>query len=141
MLNDRTFADILDENLKTLENESTDFTPYYEGHLEAYGLGKIHSLLSQEAPNAPIAKSVQQAYPICKKAVLRPAHRFTELQNLAFSTLQRYSQSLKNNFNLQELKSAYRLSVLQTHPDQGGSSESFQAVRKSYQILLSLVKN
>ncbi len=63
-----------------------------------------------------------------------------DIQWQAFHVLVVHARALRDNFNLPELKSAYRTAVLKTHPDQGGSSETFQDVKKSYQILLGLVK-
>ena len=70
----------------------------------------------------------------------RPTHLLNEVQTAALRLLQAYSPLLKDNFNFSELKAAHRAAVLKTHPDQGGTSESFQEARKSYQMLLALVK-
>jgi hypothetical protein len=70
----------------------------------------------------------------------RPAHLFNAEQASAYETLKQWSSELTENFSRSELKRAYRIAVLKTHPDQGGSSESFQDARKCYQILEALVK-
>jgi molecular chaperone DnaJ len=41
---------------------------------------------------------------------------------------------------LVELKRAYRKRALETHPDQGGDAEAFQAVQRAYEKLTAPVK-
>ncbi|MFZ3230265.1 MAG: hypothetical protein WA160_08675 [Pseudobdellovibrio sp.] len=76
-----------------------------------------------------------------KSTYQRPAHVFSDEQAVAFMELCQWASTLKNNFNLKELKSNYRQALLKTHPDQGGSCESFWSVKKSYEVLSSLVKS
>ncbi len=137
MLNERTFAEILDDTIE----ETPDFSSGWESHLEPFGMAQLIA----EVKIAPIYKvSLQKIYPKqrnSKPLQRRKSHSLDELQAQAFQLLANLSPALQDNFNLFELKSAYRSSVLKTHPDQGGNSETFQEVKKSYQILLALVKN
>lgn len=41
-------------------------------------------------------------------------------------------------FTKQELKSAYRKKALETHPDSGGTAETFREVHTAYQVLSHL---
>lgn len=151
MLNTRSFSDIL-ATLETPETHSvnddrsewTGVTDHYESHLDLFALGHVIQLMTDSGLRASRKIGIQKAYPIkhqVKTAPLRPNHKLNELQIAALDVLKFHTPHIKDNFNLHELKSAYRLSVLKTHPDQGGNSESFQEVKKSYQILLALVKN
>ncbi|AGH95829.1 hypothetical protein A11Q_1613 [Pseudobdellovibrio exovorus JSS] len=135
---------------------SVDFTSGWESHHDPYGLAQLLGQISIQRPSAHYTTMgrAQKAYP---RPSLRPqapkspeftpeynrsdrqAHNLTPEQLQAYSALKAYAPSLNDNFDLHELKSAYRRSVLSTHPDRGGNSESFHLVKKSYQILSSLV--
>lgn len=95
--------------------------------------------LSQMIGTVPIYKTGYKKY----KSVPRPRkpHAMNPQQQLAFENLSLWAPPLTNDFNRIELKSCYRAALLKTHPDQGGNSESFLAVKKSYEILKSLVKS
>lgn len=148
-----TFSEIFEEILSTTESSSFNFSAGWESHLEPSGIGHIIKILSEkpsalgfsEAPkmkvrSAYIGPSIQiKSKP--KPVTSRLSHTLNEIQKEALTTLRAYSQGIEDNFNLNELKSAYRLAAFKTHPDQGGNSESFQVVKKSYQILLALVKS
>ncbi len=146
MLNERSFSEILEE-LKPTENTGIDFSAGWESHQDAWGMAQIigHVHLVKPLVTKAYAKTiVQKKYPFKsqpKPVVVRPSHLLNADQLTALSMLATYSPQIKDNFNLHELKSAYRLSVLKTHPDQGGNGETFQEVKKSYQILMALVKN
>ena len=76
-----------------------------------------------------------------RRTIVRPAHTLTDEQTTAFKDIIQWAPQLPNNFNYKELKSSYRIALLKTHPDQGGSSENFWSVKKSYEVLCSLVKS
>ncbi len=134
MLNSKTFSDILSDHLSA---PTEDFTAGWESVLDPQGLSELLT-------SVPVYHvRVQSKYPVKPrpKVVIRaPAHVFTEMQSQCYQLLKSYGGSLEDNFNQTELKSAYRKAVLRTHPDLGGTGETFQQVRKSYQILISLVK-
>lgn len=158
MLNTRTFADILasttSESATSESLSDTDFSSGWESHLDPFGLGHIIQLMTDSRIPHPYI-SPQKAYQSKRPAPTtfaqpsqkassrpqRPSHQLNTAQRAAFNTLKTYSPYINDNYNLHELKSSYRTSVLKTHPDHGGNSESFQEVKKSYQILLALVKN
>ncbi|MBC7467189.1 MAG: hypothetical protein H7256_14460 [Bdellovibrio sp.] len=71
----------------------------------------------------------------------RATHTFNDEQALAFADITQWAPQLPINFNHKELKTSYRLALLKTHPDQGGSSENFWSVKKSYEVLCSLAKS
>lgn len=142
MLNQRSFSHILN-GMQDAESFSDtlvgcDFSAGWESHLDPFGMSQIMSEINL-APSYKV--NIQKVYPKPKVAVIRPSHLLNELQTTAINVLKSYCPHIKDNFNLHELKSAYRHSALKTHPDQGGCSETFQEVKKSYQILLALVKN
>lgn len=137
MLNERSFLEILE----ALQEPEATCTSGFESHLDPFGMAQIIA----EVKIAPLYKvSIHRKYPKQKPAkpqVKRKSHVLTSDQLLAFALLATHARGFQDNFNLHELKSAYRMSVLKTHPDQGGNSETFQEVKKSYQMLLVLVKN
>lgn len=148
MLNQRSFSQILNEiqgekpnNLTDQDHTPSSITSGWESHLDPFGIAQI---LGENLITPRKMASLKKIYPTRsqpKIKVLRARHHLNEVQISALTVLMTYSPHIKDNFNLHELKSAYRLSVLKTHPDQGGNSETFQEVKKSYQILLALVKN
>lgn len=131
----RSFSEILAE----LKDKIPDFSSEWESHLDPFGMAQLIA----EVRIAPQFKaSIRKKYPKppTTKVAFRKNHLFTDEQRQALQVLMAYTYALQENFNLHELKSAYRGAVLKTHPDQGGSSETFQEVKKSYQMLLGLVK-
>lgn len=135
MLTERSFSEILAD----LKEPAPAFSSGWESHLDPFGMAQLIA----EVNIAPLYRaSINKKYPKppTPKAALRKSHLLNEQQSQALQVLMAYTQVLRDNFNLHELKSAYRNAVLKTHPDQGGNSETFQDVKKSYQILLGLVK-
>jgi len=148
MLNHRSFSEILEELAPHESRATTDLTAtgdnHYENHLEPFGLSQILQMRSSGATASLYKFKTKKAYPRSlppKKLILRLPHQLNEAQTQALNILKSYNPQISDNFLLHELKSTYRLSVLKTHPDQGGNCETFQQVKKSYQILLVLVKN
>lgn len=92
---------------------------------------------AQAYPSKPAGKFFDQ--PKQHEHPTHPPHHFEPAELAAFENLKCYSPFLCDNFNQPELKRAYRQAVKRTHPDRGGSSESFLRVRKSYQILVALL--
>lgn len=141
MLNLRSFSEILEDLHSPANENSQGFSSGWESHLEASNLSQIFQMMSESNSVTGPRVGVQKAYPIKKTPkvhIRRPSHKLSELQLSALSLLQTYCPALADNFTFQELKTAYRQSVLKTHPDQGGNSESFQEVKKSHHILLAL---
>ena len=134
MLNDRSFSDIFNEISSEIPAKANEekITAGWETMLEPSHLAFLMGRISK---TTTVPKSSKAAYPIRP----RPDHLLTIEEISALETLRAQAPMLSNNFNLRELRTAYRTSVLKTHPDQGGTAESFQAVKKSYQILLAFV--
>ncbi len=131
-----SFAEIL-ENLSHIQrpehfntHPATDFSAGWKSSLDPQGLAQIIGF-------TPVFKTGYKKY----VNPIRPRipHVMTSEQTLAFENLSIWSPQLSNAFNRFELKSSYRQALLKTHPDQGGSAESFLQVKKSYEILSSLV--
>ena len=126
----RTFLDVLSEINGSIPTE--DFTSGWESSLEPAWLSQLVGMVS------PI--KFTQPYIYRYGRTIRKAHLLDIEQAQAVETLNAYqSIPLHPGFYSQELKSAYRAALLKTHPDQGGTAESFQQVRKSYEILVSFV--
>ncbi|MEK6627539.1 MAG: DnaJ domain-containing protein [Bdellovibrionota bacterium] len=147
MLNLRSFSEILEELLPPKQH-TREQNIEQESDLEPLGFSHILHILSETHTSFTTKNTTQarikKAYPSrqqVKKMTKRPSHLLNEAQRSALMLLKSYCPHIADNFNLHELKSAYRHSVLKTHPDQGGNSETFQQVKKSYQILFALVKN
>lgn len=144
MRTDFAFAEILESiSNETYANQSFQGTDFMD------------SALSHQAPMAEwetILEPAGMSYLIGRTSVYkttsvskyksnfqRPAFQFSNEQLEAFNILTSWAAELKNNFTLKQLKSAYRQALLKTHPDQGGNSENFWDVKKSYEVLLTLV--
>lgn len=139
MLKQPSFSDIL-MSLNGTENlEKTTLSAGWESHLDPHGMIE---LITTVQPSR-FRFSSKRYYPSKKNnhPLLPPPHSFNDSQRSAYDYLKTFKKNLSESFSFSELKSAYRAAVLQTHPDRGGSSESFQQVKKSYQILSALVKN
>ncbi len=138
MLNQRSFSEIFNEihseesMSSTVLDSSLSFNAGWESLQEPSHLAFLLGQCSVATPTPPPTK---RAYP----ARRRPSHVFSPEVGAAYETLFLHAPLLRDNFNLPELRSAYRVAVLKTHPDQGGTTESFQAVKNSYHILWSFV--
>ncbi|OFZ30233.1 MAG: hypothetical protein A2622_10355 [Bdellovibrionales bacterium RIFCSPHIGHO2_01_FULL_40_29] len=132
MKSERGFSEILESFTETFESYPGSST-YSEWETALDPLG-----LAQMIGQIPVYKSGYKKYVTSFK---RTPHSFTPEQSEAFESLSKWSSTLTNSFNKIELKSAYRQALLKTHPDHGGSSESFLLTKKSYEILRSLVKS
>ena len=65
----------------------------------------------------------------------RPPHTLSEAQSEAFKLLRHYVSELSESFTKAELKKAYHSALFHTHPDRGGTSAKFLAVKTAYQLL------
>lgn len=158
VLNTRSFSDIL-QDVQEQQTEAAHANTYmagWESTLDAAGFVQImtqtHIYRAQStynrakayAPNPRTRNTAKLATEVTEVSS-RPAHAFNTEQLEAFNFFKTISPKLANNFNKRQLKSAYRMAVLKTHPDTCGgftaTSESFQLVKKYYPILEAFVKN
>ncbi len=135
------FAEILENliNPHTTEHSEhfntalpNDYSAGWESAIDPLGLAQIIGF-------TPVFKTGYKKY--VNPVRPRIPHVMTLEQKLAFENLSIWSKTLSRAFASFELKSSYRQALLKTHPDQGGSTESFLQVKKSYEILSSLVKS
>lgn len=151
MLNPRSFADILSDlndtadTAFTVSGAANDYRSGWESALEPFGIAQLMAELQTVTGAHSELGRARKAYPHTVRPVTppppRPSHTLSPEQAVAFTQLAQWAPQLADNFDFRELKSAYRTAVLATHPDRGGTGESFQQVRKSYHILTALVKN
>lgn len=145
--NTANFHEILEENLQQNGSRSDHFSSEkpaslynagWESLLDPAWMSQLLSLNSRYlAKPTPHRSYPRRPTP----TVHRPDHVLTPDQKVAYDYFLQFSdKTLRLNFNLSELKSAYRKALLHTHPDQGGSAENFQITKKSYEILTELVK-
>lgn len=141
MKTERNFFEILEEISDTsAKNLCSEYiSAGWESALEPLSLSQIIGTI-------PIYKTGYKKYSSVKKVIsptkqMRKPHDMNADQHLAFENLSMWAPTLTNDFNRIELKSCYRAALLKTHPDQGGCSESFLLIKKSYEILKSLVKS
>ncbi len=66
-------------------------------------------------------------------------HILNDLQTAAFEFLKSYDLRLSQAFDHQELKRAFRTSVLRTHPDHKGCAELFSKTQQAYNTLKSIL--
>lgn len=78
-----------------------------------------------------------------RKAATQPPfkvnHILNDLQKAAFDFLKSYDIRLSQAFDHQELKRAFRTSVLKTHPDHKGNTELFLKTQRAYQTLKTVL--
>ena len=145
--NNANFHEILEENLQqnglrsdhfSSEKTNSLYNAGWESLLEPAWMSQLLSLNSRYS----VKPSPHRSYPRRPMPTAhRPDHALTPDQKAAYDYFLQFSRGiLRLNFNLSELKSAYRKALLHTHPDQGGSAENFQTTKKSYEILTELVK-
>jgi phosphoglucomutase len=96
--------------------------------------------IAKDSIKTQASSAVSNIYVSMEPSSQRPPHSMSDEQLKAYSLIKQFVAQLPDNFDLTQLKTAYRRSVLQAHPDHGGTSETFQNVKKSYQILTALVK-
>lgn len=139
MPNPRSFSEIFEEIHEQNQSQSGSysgarmFTSGWETSLDPAGLSQLMGTLAPQY----YSRTHIYRYPRAP----RPMRLFNEAEQSAFENLNAYLKTpLVSGFYSSELKSAYRHALLKTHPDQGGTAESFQQVRKSYEILVHFVK-
>lgn len=122
---------------------SMSFEAGWESTLDAFGLAQIMAQTEiYKVRSATLPRGYARFQTPRPQPTARPDHSFTAEQTEAFNRLREWSMGrLTASFTARQLKSAYRAAMLKTHPDQGGSSESFHEAKKCYQILCALVKN
>lgn len=140
MLKTGSFSEVLEDLTKETSEWTIPPVSEWESHLDPRGISQIMAELSgiSAFPQTRTSAGLKAFRVRPQSARPRPPHSLSALQQDAFTLLKSYTLQLDAGFNLRELKSAYRAALLQTHPDQGGSSESFFQVQQSYQILLAL---
>lgn len=135
MPNPRSFSEIFEEihQQSQAPEDNCSLNAGWETSLDPAGLSQLIVEL------APVYFSRTHIYRYPKAP--RPSRQFSTDEQNAFESLNAYLDiPLVSGFYAAELKSAYRQAVLKSHPDQGGTTESFQLVRKSYEILVRFVK-
>ncbi len=122
---------------------SMSFEAGWESTLDAHGFAQIiaqtqtYNIRSNALPRGYARYQRPKPAPAAQ-----PEHAMNDEQMQAFTRLHELSAGrLTASFSARQLKSAYRAAMLKTHPDQGGSSESFHEAKKCYHILFALVKN
>jgi hypothetical protein len=145
MPTERSFSEIFEtlSEINFATNTSSHAAPEWESSLEPAWMSQLIAELSpiQYHPRPYLYRG----YPVRKSQVFRQPHLFNEPQQTAYDTLAMYQtvggtpSNFDQAFTKTQLKSAYRQALLKTHPDQGGTAETFQAVKKSYEILLVFV--
>ena len=93
-----------------------------------------------QTPQSPRTHSYQKSPYVRfhKPPPPRPAHKMTPDQLESWTYLKSFDSQLGNNFSNQDLKRAYRMALLRTHPDQGGSNDKFWKVQEAYTALKTL---
>ena len=139
MLNGGTFTEVLIDQI--LEDLTTPRS-VHAGHESVLDPAYIAQIMANTRIYAKTVAGARRAYNLKKQrpVTTRSPHVLNEAQSAAYACLLRFSH-LADNFSLVELKAAFRAAALKSHPDRGGNSETFQAVKKSYHILEALVKN
>ena len=142
------FAEILDQHLRKT-SEKVDFQREHEfsrsqnsNFLFGEDYAHLGFLLGQTAKAKPtrVAKYPESALkkgqtPLKQAMEPRPAHRLSDPQIQAYLLMCEWSPGLSPGFTQLELKKAYRIAVLKTHPDRGGSAQKFQAMVQAHQDL------
>ena len=140
MLKTGSFSEVLEDLAKENPEWTTPPVSEWESHLDPHGISQIMAELSgiSAFPKTRTSAGLKAFRVRPQPARPRPPHSLSALQQDAFTLLKSYTPQLDEGFSVRELKSAYRAALLLTHPDQGGTPESFFQVQQGYQILLAL---
>jgi hypothetical protein len=143
MRNEPSFSEILESMNEPETGPGLQFSSGWESHLDPFGMAQLlagHAVSPSANIVFPKAYAAFKARPTPRPQP-RKAHSMDSAQRDAYAEIRRHCANLSDAFTANELKSAFRLCALKTHPDRGGSSETFQLIKKSYHILEALVKN
>lgn len=66
-------------------------------------------------------------------------HTLTDSQKCAFDLFSQLGTEISPAFRAGDLRRAWRKAALATHPDHGGSAESFRQAQKAHQVLQSVL--
>lgn len=78
-------------------------------------------------------------YPAAATRPQRKPHTFSEAQRESFEFLKNCIKELSEGFTANELKKAFRSAAMILHPDKGGSTDQFLALKKHYEQLRMVV--
>jgi hypothetical protein len=79
-----------------------------------------------------------------KKTIVIKDHNLSQTEQSAFELINSYlipSALLPKNFHLSQLKRCYKKAALRTHPDCGGSHESFLKLKTAYELLVAFLNS
>jgi len=138
------FAEVLEQKIRRqIEQEMQQSPPRYDGARPSAApkLSSMETSLLWSLNLGPVLfKSQHQGQAYHRQRKPRPAHVMNKGQQSAWQFFQEHQADLADNFNIAELKAAFRHLALKLHPDHGGSNELFRALyqaRKSLQGLVS----
>lgn len=133
----QSFAEHLERQIrKQIEAEISEESPLGTG-VEPQCLDQ---LLGQLGPIRfkPTPKLTHKPglYNLRPKKIIRPPHKLTPIQKNALAFFQAHGADLADNFNLKELKQAFRKLASQLHPDRSkGPAEPFIELKKAFDYL------
>jgi hypothetical protein len=144
------FSEILEKSMNS-ESEihdhspllfTSDYTAGWSSDIDPMHLSYL--LGSLDIETIPTVNPLKNPYLKYKKIIQRPNHILTSLQKKALELINSQltsNDSLPENFNLQQLKRSYKKAALKSHPDCGGSHESFLALKSDYEMLLAFLRS
>ena len=99
----------------------------------AWILGQGPTLKVQSSP----ARTGHKAYGV----KMRPPtpHKLSAAQARAFELFSLWKTGLEPAFRAGDLRRAWRKAALATHPDHGGTAETFRQAQEAYQVLQSVL--
>lgn len=148
------FAEILEAQINkfssaksnsSTQNASEAKSPHFEStfSFEQFQLNLKTKLAEPLDIKPAFKKSPYIVYIKTPKTAQQPKvklnHILNDLQKAAFEFLKSYDFSLSQAFDHQELKRAFRTSVLRTHPDHNGNTELFLKTQHAYQTLKKIL--
>jgi curved DNA-binding protein CbpA len=135
------FAKILEQKIRREIEQEVNFDSGPSSETEGSDYNHMSWLLGQ-TPRTLNQKGFkntlyQQYQPKVKP---RPSHQMNANQKEAYFTISQYVCEFKDNFSAKDLKQAFRLAALMTHPDQGGSATAFVKVQQAYVCLQTVLR-
>ncbi len=140
------FSDILEN---TIENDSVFASEIHHDHniewssdIEPMHLSYLLGTL--DIDSTPPVLGLKNPYLKYKKTIVIPDHKLAHSEQSAFELINFYLPQpapLTKNFNMTQLKRAYKKAALRAHPDCGGTHERFLQLKSGCELLVAFLNS
>jgi hypothetical protein len=140
------FSEILAHALETETVFSSEFYPNqnieWSSNIDPMHLSYL--LGNLEIDSISPAIGLKNPYLKYKKTIVSPDHVLAQPEQSAFELINLYlpmPSQLTKNFNMTQLKRAYKKAALRAHPDCGGTHERFLQLKSDCELLVAFLNS